>query len=86
MGGWVGGWVVRLNDNNAKSVLPKVEVKVQAELGNISPNENFNLDKTKLMLFDPSTSRDFMPKVRVSTLLELICQKNQSSYIVQRCN
>ena len=29
-----GGWVVRLNDNNAKSALTKVEVKVEAELGN----------------------------------------------------
>ena len=60
-----------------------------------------NLDKTKLMLFNPCTSRDFMPEVRVNnTRIELVEESKllgiiitsdlkweaHTSYMVQRCN
>ena len=60
-----------------------------------------NLDKTKLMLFNPCTSRDFIPEIRIaSTRLEIVEEAKllgiiitsdlkweaHVKYIVQRCN
>ena len=60
-----------------------------------------NLDKTKLMLFNPCTSRDFMPEVRINdTRIELVEESKllgviitsdlkweaHTDYMVQRCN
>ena len=42
-----------------------------------------NLDKTKLMLFNPCTSRDFMPEVRVNrTTIELVEESNLLGIII----
>ena len=60
-----------------------------------------NLDKTKLMLFNPCISRDFVPEMTVdNTRIELVEQtkllgviitsdlkwENNTQYIIQRCN